>query len=219
MQVIDLSMLIQEHWRWPVALTHPMDFDQGDPYRASWLTTSMHAFTHIDAPLHIEARRHGIDQVDLNALCGMAALVDLTPVKPLQQIDQALLESRWSQVLEGDIVLLRTAWDLTYDSDSRDYWAQAPYVSTEAAAWLARQSIKAIGFDFPQDYTIREIPERHPQPEEMPTHHLILRQGIYLIEYLCNLHAIKTGRCEIYALPLKVADSEGACARVVAVVR
>ena len=51
----------------------------------------------------------------------------------------------------------------------------------------------------------------------MPTHDLILRKGILLIEYLCNLHRIHAERVQVYALPLKLFEGEGACARVVAV--
>ncbi len=38
-----------------------------------------------------------------------------------------------------------------------------------------------------------------------------------MIEYLCNLDRVRQERATIYALPLKVLGSEGACARVVAV--
>jgi len=52
----------------------------------------------------------------------------------------------------------------------------------------------------------------------MPTHHLLLRKGIFLIEYLCNVDQIGSGRAAVYALPLKVLQSEGAPARVIAVI-
>lgn len=100
---------------------------------------------------------------------------------------------------------------------SRQYWSEAPYVGEQAAIWLAGQPVKAVGFDFPQDYVIREIPQRHPRPEEMPTHHHILRKGIYLIEYLCNLHSVTRGRINFFAAPLKVRNAEGAPIRAFAV--
>jgi arylformamidase len=216
MALIDLSMLIRPQWRWQVELGQVMEFDRGDPYRVTKLGTVMHAFTHIDSPLHIEEGREPIDQVPLDALCGPACLVDLTPVQPNQEIGVELLSSRWQGVEEGDIVLLKTCWDELRDPDTREYWLDAPYLSPEAAAWLARQPVKVVGYDFPQDYAIREIPDRHPSPKEMPTHDLVLRAGIYMIEYLCNLGAITRDRFEVYALPLKVQGSEGACARVAA---
>jgi len=171
----------------------------------------------VDAPLHIEPGRESIDRVPLDSLCGPAAVVDLTPVKANQVIGRELLRARSGHVQKGDILILKTCWDQQRNWTTREFWLEAPHLHEEAAAWLAEQPVKAVGYDFPQDYAIREIPQRHPQVSEMPTHHLVLRRGIYMIEYLCNLHLINQERVTIYALPLKVLGSEGACARVVAV--
>ena len=217
MGLIDLSMTIQPIWRWPVEIELMKDINCGDPYQVTSLRTGMHSFTHIDTPLHIELGRESIDQIDLERLCGPAAVVDLTPIAQNQEIGHDLLAERAGHVLPGDIVLLKTGWDLAWDYTSKEYWLKAPYLNRDGAEWLSEQSIKAVGFDFPQDYVIREIPDRHPAAREMPTHDLILRKGILLIEYLCNLHKLKADRVDIYALPLKIAGGEGACARVVAV--
>lgn len=216
MELIDLSMTIQPMWRWPEPLEVVKDFDRGDPYRVTAIKLGMHAFTHVDTPLHIEAGRDNMDQLKLENLCGDAAVVDLTPIEPNQEITAELLKDRAGHVRDGDIVLLKTAWDTQRDCTCREFWLDAPYVAEDAAAWLAGLSIKAVGFDFPQDYVIREIPDRHPPVVEMPTHNLILRKGIHLIEYLCGLDQLAVDRVELFALPLKVAGAEGACARVVA---
>jgi arylformamidase len=215
--LVDLSMTIRPMWRWPVEIGLAKDLRQGDPYQVTAIKTGMHAFTHVDTPLHIELGRESIDQVDLQRLCGPAAVVDLGPIEPNREIDPGLLRERAAHVCPGDIVLLKTGWDLVRECTTREYWLDAPYLNREAAAWLADLPIKAVGFDFPQDRVIREIPARHPAAEEMPTHDLILRKGILLIEYLCNLHQVRAERVQVYALPLKLFGGEGACARVVAV--
>ncbi len=217
MGLIDLSMTIQPMWRWPVEIELVKDINGGDPYQVTAVKTSMHSFTHIDTPLHIELNRESIEQINLERLCGSAAIIDLTPITENQEIGYDLLTDRASHVLPGDIVLLKTCWDLVRDYTTKSYWSGSPYLSRDSAEWLSKLPIKAVGFDFPQDYVIREIPDRHPTTEEMPTHDLILRRGILLIEYLCNLHRIKADRVDIYALPIKIAGGEGACARVVAV--
>lgn len=217
MELIDLSMTMEPMWRWPIEIGLAKDMNKGDPYHVTTLKTSMHAFTHVDTPRHIELGRESIDEVDLERLCGPAAVVDLTPVSADQEIGQKLLAQRASHVRPGDIVLLKTCWDLARDYTSKQYWLEAPYLHRSAVQWLTELSIKAVGFDFPQDYVIREIPNRHPSASEMPTHDLLLRNGILLIEYLCNLDRISSDRVEIYILPLKVAGAEGACARAVAV--
>lgn len=217
MAMIDLTMTVQPMWRWQVEIELVKDMNCGDPYQVTGLKTGMHSFTHIDTPLHIEPGRESIDQIELERICGTAAVVDLRPVAENQEIGLDLLVERAGHVQPGDIVLLKTGWDLACDCTGKDYWLKAPYLSRNSAEWLSRLSIKAVGFDFPQDYVIREIPDRHPATREMPTHDLILRKGILLIEYLCNLHKIKADRVLFYALPLKIAGAEGACARAVAV--
>lgn len=216
MQIIDLSMTIQPMWRWPDTLEVIKDFERGDLIRSTAIRIGMHAFTHVDAPLHIEAGRENMDCLVLENVCGPAAVMDLRPIQPNQEITPDILEKQAGHMRDGDILLLQTAWDTQRDCTSHEYWQEAPFLNRDAAAWLANLPIKAVGFDFPQDYAIREIPERRPDVTELPTHDLVLRKGIHLIEYLCGLSQITVGRVELFALPLKVAGAEGACARVVA---
>jgi len=217
MKLIDLSMSIQTHWRWPVKLEFLQSHEKGTGFQACALNLSMHTFTHVDTPLHVMPNQITIDQVSLDQLAGPAAILNLK-IGPNQPITEEGLKKAGGHIKPGDIVLLKTGWDLQRDWMTREFWTEAPYVDEKAATWLVGQQIKAVGFDFPQDYHIRDIPARHPRVEELTTHSIILRRGIYLIEYLCNLHQIKVDRAEIFALPLKIAGAEGAPARVVAVV-
>lgn len=216
-KLIDLSMSIRLHWRWQVTCEFTLDHKKGDLFQSSVFSLPTHAFTHIDTPLHILPREITIDKVPLDRLCGQASIIDLSFVDENQPILLKDLQGAGKHLLPGDIVLLKTSWDLKRDWKTQEYWTEAPYVDEKAATWLAQQDICAVGFDFPQDYFIREIPSRHPDITDLPTHDLILRKGIYLIEYLCNLHLIRSDRTNIFALPLKLENAEGAPARVVAV--
>lgn len=217
MRLIDLSMSIQTHWRWPVKLEFLQSHEKGTGFQACALNLSMHTFTHVDTPLHVMPNQITIDQVSLDHLVGPAAILNLK-IGPNQAITEEAVSKAGAHLKPGDILLLKTEWDLQRDWKTREFWTEAPYVDEKAATWLVGQKPKAVGFDFPQDYHIRAIPARHPSVEELTTHNIILCRGIYLIEYLCNLHQIKVDRAEIFALPLKIAGAEGAPARVVAVV-
>ena len=218
MPIVDLSMSIQPHWRWQIGTTRALAHEKGDPFQATVLTVPLHAFTHVDTPLHIEPGRVTVDRVALDRFCGAAAVVDLSFVTANQPITAEDLRQHGGHIVPGDIVLLKTAWDLKRDWTQREFWLEAPYVREDAAEWLAALPIKAVAFDFPQDFVIREIPGRHPPASEMPTHDRLLRKGIYLIEYLCNVHRIQAARTLVYVLPLKVVGGEGAPARAIAVV-
>jgi kynurenine formamidase len=55
----------------------------------------------------------------------------------------------------GDIALIRARWDERADIGKPEFWLNAPWMTAEAAIWLRERGIKAVGFDFPQDYCIR----------------------------------------------------------------
>ncbi len=87
-----------------------------------------------------------------------------------------------------------------------------------ACEWLLARDIKAIGYDFPQDRPIRGLLTGDPPApiEEFVTHDVLLRNGVVMVEYLCNLSAIAGPRTRVFALPRKVPNADGAPARVVA---
>src|SRR5919107_608577 len=81
-----------------------------------------------------------------------------------------------------------------------DRWAR------EAAEWLAVRGVKAVGYDYPPDPSLRMNPE-HPGTiarEHHVTHDVFFPRGIAVIEYLANLGGIGTPRTLFMALPLKV---------------
>ncbi len=57
---------------------------------------------------------------------------------------------------------------------------------------------------------------KKPPLTDFVTHDVLLRSGIIMIEYLCNLASVKGSRVELFALPLKIPESDGAPARVIA---
>ncbi len=218
MKIIDLSMNIQNHWRWPLNLEYIQSHARGDEFQTCAVKISMHTFTHIDTPLHILPKSITIEKVPLENLIGPAAIINLEDIRPNQAINVEMLKKAGVHIENGDIVILKTNWDRQRDYNTKEFWTESPYLAEEAAIWLANQNIKAVGFDFPQDFFIREIPQRHPKVVELPTHHIILRKGIYLIEYLCNLSQITEKRVQLFAFPLKIVGAEASPARVVAMV-
>lgn len=218
MKIIDLTMNVQNHWRWPLNLEYLKSHSKGDEFQTSVLKISLHAFTHIDTPLHIVSEMITIDKVPLESLVGPASIINLENVAPNQPITEEMIEKAGRHIEDGDIVILKTNWEKQRGYTTREFWTESPYLEEGAAVWLANKKIKAVGFDFPQDFSIREIPQRHPRVAELPTHNTILRKGVYLIEYLCNLDEITEKRVQIFALPFKIVGAEASPARVIAII-
>jgi arylformamidase len=216
-RIIDLTLPIEEHFRWGVERRLKGDFAEGDDFQVTWLGLPVHAFTHIDAPRHMVPDGPTTSEIGLERVVGEAAVVDLAGIAPDTAIGPALLADKGAHVRAGDIVLLRTCWDRAASIRTPEFWTTAPYMTRAACEWLLAKDIKALGVDFPQDYPIRGLLTGETAPiSAFVTHDVLLRAGVILIEYLCNLAALESERTQLFALPLKLPDADGAPARVIA---
>lgn len=217
-RIVDLSVPIEPHFRWPMERSLKSDFARGAQFQVTWLGLVVHGFTHIDSPRHILPDGDTSSEVPLEATIGEAAVVDLSDVEPGAEIGAGLLEARGGHVREGDIVLLKTRWDERRKLHTPEFWTDAPWLGRDACDWLLARKIKALAPDFPQDYPIRGLLGGKTAPlEDFVSHDVLLRNGIILIEYIANLGAVDRERATVYALPLKLPQSDGAPARVIAV--
>ncbi len=209
-------MPIENHFRWKVDRSLVSSFENGDPFQITKIGWAVHGFTHIDAPRHIDPNGRTTSDFAIDDLIGSASIIDLSDIEEETEITRSRLESAGKHASPEERILIKTAWDERHSPKTEKFWLRAPYLSLEAAKWLLNLKPKAVGFDFPQDYPIRGLLDnREPSMEEMVTHNILLRNGIPLIEYLCNLGQVKAKRVELIALPLKILDADGAPLRVV----
>ncbi len=194
-----------------------VSFEQPYTYAEhNWQGSSMcmfcHYGTHVDAPNHFIHNGKAIDQVPLNKLIGPAAVIDLSDFGERGKITGDILEERGGHTLHNDIAILRTDWtDKCWGTDQ--FWRNGPYLSADAADWLVERGVKAIVYDFAEEYVVRNAGFRG---EDCVVHHKILGQDIYNIEYVQNLGKIKAPRTTIIAFPLRLVGLDGSPARVVA---
>ncbi|MGC8474926.1 MAG: cyclase family protein [Acetobacteraceae bacterium] len=216
--VIDLSTPIQpDHFRWHprqhLHRTHAQGHSQ-----VTWLSSSVHAFTHMDAPRHFDPAGATTDAVPLARTIGPAAVVDVSAAGADAPISGALMARAANHVRPGDIVLVRAGWDRQRRIDTPHFWTEAPWMTPEAADILHAAGAGAVGFDFPQDRCIRNAIAGRPEADaaEYVTHQRLLLRGVILIEYLANLDAIPGPRSFVVCAPLSLIGADGAPARVVA---
>ena len=189
-------------------------------FQTSVLETSMHAYTHVDAPVHFLPDGAGLDAMAIDAWIGEATIVDLSDLRVESGgVTAEHLQRRAQHVHEGDIVLLRTDWDVRADVETREFWTAGPFTCRDAAEWLASRNPKAVGYDYAADETLRLDPE-HPERfarHQHTTHDVFFPRDIRVIEYLANLRAIRAERFLFVALPLKLAGGDGSPVRAVAI--
>lgn len=219
MKVVDLTFPVKEHWRWKAKL-HPIRTFDDYHFLIQSIDFNLHGFTHVDAPIHFLPDGLSMEKVSLDKFMGKAAVVDLSYLGENDGVTSGDLEKKGQHIRTDDIVLLRTDWPLKCDYMGRDFWAKSPYTTHDACEWLVQRNVKAVGYDYPSDYVLRKIlfnPEYQDKPEENTTHHVFFREGIYVIEYLCNLHLIGKKRFQFMALPLPIEGAGGSPVRAIAI--
>lgn len=216
--ITDLSFPIEDHFRWAIETDLVHDLTQGDVFQTTRMRTVCHAFTHADAPRHVAADGDDIASVPLSTWVGEAAVLDLTDVAEDTAITAEVLAAAGRHLREGDIALLRTDWDARMDVNTPEFWSRAPYLTRDAAEWLAEQDVRCVGYDFPQDHPIRGVVDGSPSATaaDFVTHDVLLRHGVGMIEYLAGLRDIGAPRTFFVAVPLRLVDVDGSPVRALA---
>src|SRR5204863_3757349 len=221
MRIVDLSFPIRPHFRWKVEPTLVRSHAAGDVFQSTVLTVACHAYTHVDAPVHFLPGDRDIASVPVDKWMGGAALVDLTHLGDNGEVTAAELDAHAGHVRRGDIALLRTDRPRKVSVESEKFWRDAPYTGRSACDWLVGRGVKAVGYDYPPDYTVRTSifePGVRLTPEQCTTHHVFFPAGVTVIEYLANLDQVGVARCRFIALPLRIEGADGSPVRAIALV-
>ena len=179
------------------------------------LTLATHLGTHVDAPYHFHPDGITVDNMPLNRYMGPAKLLDLRELARGQSpISIADLQRAGAdaEAVRGLIAVLFTEW-AARESGKPGFYSQGPYLSTEAADYLAQAQVNAVAVDFPID---KHPPTPASTIDDFPVHRLLLGQNIPLIENLINLDQLVGREFELWALPIKLQGGDGAAARAVA---
>ena len=215
--IIDLTMPVSDHFRWPVERRLTADHGKGDLFQVTWVGFAVHGFTHMDSPRHFFADGKTTDDIPLEKTVGEAALLDLGEVQAEEEITPERLAAAVVDLRPDDILILKTCWGRKRSVATPEFWSEAPYLGRAAAEWLLAQKPRAVAFDFPQDYTIRLLLKGEVRPlAEHVSHDVLLRNEVVLIEYLTNTEALTAPRLQFCCLPLKIPAADGAPARVIA---
>ena len=169
------------------------------------ITLFTHSGTHMDAPAHIFEAGQTLEQLGLPHFVGSAVALDLTRL-PANVIVVNDLRP-FQRLLAGkDFVLLRTGWCEHWGNAA--YFRDYPVLSEAAAQWLTGFDFKGIGVD--------AISFDSHDSSALPIHRIFLSRNIVLIENLVNLEKIPAGEFVFCCLPLKLAETDGAPVRAVA---
>jgi kynurenine formamidase len=176
-----------------------------DGYAMTSYAMLNHIGTHVDAPAHQIAGGDTLDEIGLERLVTDALTIDVSHRDPHGAIPLAELEPHLDKVRPGDIVFLYSDNARNYGSEA--YWTGWSYPDADASRALIERGISAIGFDGPS-----------ADPVDSTTfdlHQIWLGSGRMILENVSNLDQLPE-RVQIVVAPMKVAEANGAPARIFA---
>ena len=172
----------------------------GDPYGLSKIMMSNHTGTHVDAPSHFIPGGMTVTDIPLETLNGRVRVVQ---IRNREKIDVPELKQL---TFMNDVRILFKTRNSQLWTDHKYFSKKYIFMTPEAAQYLVSEGIKLIGFDY---HSVERFGD-----ESFAIHKTLLENEIVLVEGL-NLTEVDEGAYEMYCLPLKLKDMDGAPARVI----
>lgn len=213
-KLIDLSVVVDTETTSPPSTNTKVDLTRHNRGPGFWQVTSvamgLHTGSHIDAPLHVFEDGATTADIGLERVIGEASVIDCTTVGEREPVDVAVLERGAADVREGDILILHTGWSDRAWGTFPSYFTESPYLTPEAAEWLAARKPNAVAFDFFEEYCAR-LPDFGS--EDFVCHRILLGEGIPLLEQVTGIGQIGRVRFPFYAPFFNIDGCDGAPAR------
>jgi kynurenine formamidase len=174
----------------PLRLENINDIAQ-DGFVQFWLSTGMHAGTHIDGPMHLTHSEKFLSEISIEQFVGQGCLLNVVGESIIQR------KQEYDKLIkEKSIVLLHTGFSRMFGR--KEYYCDYPTVSKELAQLLIEKNVKMVCLDSPS-------PDREP----FEIHKLLLENGVLIAENLTNMDKLISAKhFEVIALPLNIrADS------------
>lgn len=207
MKIFDISLTISPKLPvWPgdpaICLQRIGNMDDGDSCNITHISMSVHSGTHVDAPHHFLNDNRTVEDLDLEVLTGQAYLVEI-PHK-VNEISNEVLDN--ALIPRGvERLLIKTRNSEIWRNNEENFTENFVAINNDGAEWLVKNGIKLVGVDY---LSVA------PFGEGVPTHRTLLNAGIIALEGL-DLSEVSGGYYELFCLPLKLAGSDGAPARVI----
>lgn len=148
--------------------------------------------TYIDSPFHRYPDGSDLSQLNLNSLANLDAVV----VREQPPNDRAISVADLTGISVKDMaVLFHTGWDTYWRTETYSN-GNHPFVTSEAATYLAEHGAALVGID---SYNIDDTADA-----SRPAHSILLKAGIPIVEHLCNLGGVPAGGFKFFAVPVKV---------------
>ncbi len=195
----------------PVSIETVATVEKND-FFASRITVSTISGTYLEAGSHILEKGRNLDRYGLERFIRPARILRLPRQKAGALIDAPLLAEHAPRggIRKGEALIIDTGWGKNWNKAG--YVLQCPNFTRRAVEWVAGKGIAIFGVDVP---CIESAWSEDAAEEKGGLLGLLFRRGALLVAPLVNLSRVKKDRGTLFCLPLPVAGTSGAPARVI----
>ena len=205
MTLYDISLTYSEDLpTWPgdpkIQLRQISSIQDGELANKTHLSMCVHAGTHVDAPDHFLGDGRTVEDLPLDFMVGPAVVVGIKTKETITADDL-----KEAGIPPGTTrILLKTRNSEFWSTKNLEFQEDFIGLSADAASYLVDFGMQVVGVDY-----LSVAPFADP----VPTHKILLEAGALIIEGL-DLSQVEPGEYTLLCLPLKIAGSDGAPARV-----
>ena len=201
--IIDLSHVIEEGMTTYKGLPPPhmcdfwtreasaANYDDGSSFHIGRIDMVANTGTYLDSPFHRYTDGKDLADLPLKSLADVPGIVIRRPWENAIEIGASAFEGR---EVEGKAVLVHTGWDRNWRTEN--YFGEHPYLTGEAADWLANNGAVIVGIDS------CNIDNMHVRAR--PVHTRLLGTDIPVCEHMTGLGQLPDEGFLFSAVPPKV---------------
>lgn len=178
--------------------------EDGANANVTYIGLAVHTGTHVDAPFHFLPGENSVETLPLDVLVGEAVVAEVPG--DIEEINASHVK-RLALKPGTERILFKTRNSEYWLEGNKQFQPKFVGIAEDAARALVELGVKLVGVDY---LSIA------PYKKSRPTHLALLGAKIIIIEGL-DLSAVEPGNYTLYCLPLKLAGSDGAPARVILV--
>jgi kynurenine formamidase len=167
------------------------NYDDGSTFQIGRIDMVANTGTYLDTPFHRFADGKDLAAVGLESLADLPGLVVRRPHDGGIATDAGHFGGL---DVRGKAVLVHTGWDRHWRSD--DYFGDHPYLTEDAADWLAANGAALVGIDS------CNIDNMHVRAR--PVHTRLLGAGIPICEHMTGLDGLPETGFRLSAAPPKI---------------
>jgi kynurenine formamidase len=166
-------------------------YDDGASFQIGRIDMVANTGTYLDSPFHRYADGPDLASLPLESLAELPAIVLRRPFESGLSTNAAHFEHL---DVKGKAVLVHTGWDRHWGTER--YFSDHPFLTADAADWLARSGAALVGID---SHNIDDTRER-----ARPVHSRLLALNIPICEHMTNLGMLPNAEFLFSAIPPKI---------------